>query len=146
MTLTSEQVQLFRHNGFLKLPGKLSETQVEALRRAILSDIDEAVEPVVRNAEGQVVRLSTLLDRDPIFRDTVSSSLVLDPLESLLGPNIEVVLNRHNHATLNLANKRQGSFHRDNVQWTRALVTVIYYLEETTLENGCTMVIPGTHL
>jgi phytanoyl-CoA hydroxylase len=145
MALTREQVQLFRHNGFLRLPTKLPEAQVETLKRAILSDVDEVVEPVVRNGAGRVVRLSRLLDRDPIFRETVSSSLVLDPLESLLGPNIEVVLNRHNHATLNLADK-PDSFHQDNMQWTRALVTVIFFLEETTLENGCTMMIPGTHL
>lgn len=146
MTLIPEQVRLFRHNGFLKLPGQLSETQVDALKCAIMADVEGVAEPVVRNTEDQVVRLSGLLDRDPIFREAVSCPLVLDSLEALLGPNIEVVLNRHNHATLNLASKRQDSFHRDNVQWTRALVTVIYYLEETTLENGCTMVIPGTHL
>jgi len=145
MSLTREQVNLFRHNGFLKLPGQLSKAQVEALKQAITVDIDEAVEPAVRDADGRVVRISKLLDRDPIFREMVSAPLVLDSLESLLGPNIEVVLNRHNHATLNLAGTTD-SFHQDNMQWTRSLVTVIFFLEETTLENGCTLMIPGTHL
>lgn len=142
--VSEDQVRLFRHNGFLKLPTRLSEDQVAALRAAIEKDIAAEIPPVVRNVEGRVVRLSRLLDRDPVFRATASSPLVLEPLTALLGPNIEVVLNRHNHATLNLSG-RPDAFHRDVVQWTRGLVTVIFYLEETTLDNGCTMVVPGTH-
>lgn len=143
--LTVEQVRLFRHNGFLKLPTRLPEDRVAALRTAILNDIAAEVAPVVRNAEGRVVRLSRLLDRDPIFAETATDPCVLGPLASLLGANIEMVLNRHNHATLNLGGG-SDAYHRDVVQWTRGLVTVIFYLEETTLENGCTMVVPGTHL
>ena len=36
--------------------------------------------------------------------------------------------------------------HRDVLQWSRTIVTVLFYLEETTVENGCTHVVPGTHL
>ena len=143
--LTREEVHLFRHNGFLKLPGCLSNDLVLQLRETILKDVDGAVAPVVRNGDGRVVRLSRLLDRDPIFREVASSYVVLTPLSDLLGPNIEVALNRHNHATLNLAGK-SDAFHRDVIQWTRGMVTVIFYLEETTLDNGCTMVVPGTQL
>ncbi len=72
--------------------------------------------------------------------------LVLDPLESLLGPNIELIKNRHNHATLRLASEdRPERMHRDVRQWSRTIVTVIFYLEETTVENGCTLVVPGSH-
>jgi len=143
--LSPEAVWLFRHNGFLKLPNVLPPERVAALRGAILNDVAKELEPVVRNTEGRVVRLSRLLDRDPIFRETVGDKTVLGPLTALLGPNIEVVLNRHNHATLNLSGK-VDTFHRDVVQWTRGLVTVIFYLEATTLENGCTLVVPGSHL
>jgi len=143
--LSPELVGLFRHNGFLKLPNVLPAERVEALKAAIWNDVENACEPVVRNHEDRVVRLSRLLDRDPIFKETVADKAVLEPLTALLGPNIEVVLNRHNHATLNLAGK-PDTFHRDVVQWTRGLVTVIFYLEETTLENGCTHVVPGSHL
>jgi ectoine hydroxylase-related dioxygenase (phytanoyl-CoA dioxygenase family) len=71
---------------------------------------------------------------------------VLDPLEALLGPNIELITNRHNHATLRLADEGANYFHRDVLQWSRPIVTILFYLEETTVENGCTWVIPGTHL
>ena len=143
--LSPEQVWLFRHNGYLKLPNVLPQERVAGLKAAILADVAQEAEPVVRDAEGRVVRLSRLLGRDPIFRETVSDERVLTPLTALLGPHIEVVLNRHNHATLNLAGK-VDTFHRDVVQWTRGLVTVIFYLEATTLENGCTLVVPGSHI
>jgi ectoine hydroxylase-related dioxygenase (phytanoyl-CoA dioxygenase family) len=146
MRLTPEQVWLFRHNGFLKLPERLPEATVEKLKEAIYRDIEAEREPVVRDRDGRAVRLSNLIDRDPIFWETVTSPMVLDPLESLLGPNIEILRNRHNHATLRTASAGGVYMHRDVLSWTREIVTIIFYLEETTLENGCTEVIPGTHL
>ncbi len=146
MSLSPEQVHLFRHNGFLKLPDRIPLETIEGLRRAILADIEAEVEPVVRNIDGRVVRISDLVDRDPIFLDTASTSIVLDPLECLMGPNIELVKNRHNHATLNMsAETRTDGLHRDVRQWTRTIFTVIFYLEETTAENGATLLVPGSH-
>ncbi len=146
MTLTDEQIFLFRHNGFLKLPEQLPEATVLRLREAIESHIRQEIAPVVRDKTGRVVRISSLWDRGEPFRAALACPQVLDPLESLLGPNIELVTNRHNHATLRLAEKGADYIHRDVLQWSRPLLTVIFYLEETTLENGCTRVIPGTHL
>ncbi|MDA0710535.1 MAG: phytanoyl-CoA dioxygenase family protein [bacterium] len=145
LNLSDAHVRFFRHNGFVKLPTVLPPDRVDRLNAAVLADVAAEVAPVVRNAEGRVIRLSRLLDRDPVFFDTVGSAQVVGPLTSLLGPHIEVVLNRHNHATLNLSGKRD-TFHRDVVQWTRSLVTVIFYLEATTLDNGCTHVVPGSQL
>jgi ectoine hydroxylase-related dioxygenase (phytanoyl-CoA dioxygenase family) len=145
MNLNSEEVRYFRHNGFLRLPTLLTSDRVDSLRETILNDIENVVEPAVRNAEGRVVRISQIWDRAEIFNETITSDEVLDPLESLIGPNIEFIRNRHNHATLNLSSK--GTYlHRDIMQWTRNIVTVIFYLEETTVENGCTLVLPGSHL
>ncbi len=145
MRLTPEQVQLFRHNGFIKLPSRLSSERVSRLIEAIRHDIRYEVAPVVRDKQGRVVRISSIWDRDPIFRETLTSPELLDSLESLLGPNIELIRNRHNHATLRLAGEGTEYFHRDILQWSRTIVTVLFYLEETTVENGCTQVIPGTH-
>src|SRR5262249_8383635 len=80
------------------------------------------------------------------FREAITHPVVLEPLECLLGPNIELLLNRHNHATLRLAADGTSYMHRDVLQWTRTIVTVLFYLEETTLENGCTRLVPGSHL
>jgi phytanoyl-CoA hydroxylase len=149
MHLTPEQLQLFRHNGFIKLPQQLPEDTVEQLKETIWQHINEKIEPIVQDWKGRIVRLSDIWDRAPIFNEAMTSPLALEPLESLLGPNIELILNRHNHATLRLADERGGmsvGLHRDVMQWTRTIVTIIFYLEETTLVNGCTHVIPGSHL
>lgn len=145
MGLCHELVWFFRHNGYVKLPSVLPLDRIASLKSAIEQDVRDAVEPVVRNAEGRVVRLSKLLSRDRVFSEAVTGPEVLEPLTALLGPNIEIVTNRHNHATLNLGGKAD-TFHRDVVQWSRGLVTVIFYLEATHLENGCTQVVPGSHL
>ena len=146
MSLTSEKIHLFRHNGFLKLKNRLPGERVGKLREAVWRNIREEIEPAVRDREGRIVRLSGVVSREPVFLETATCPLVLDPLESLLGPNIELITNRHNHATLRLASEdRPERMHRDVRQWSRTIFTVIFYLEQTTVENGCTLVVPGSH-
>ena len=144
--LTTYQMNHFRHCGYLLLPTRLPDDVIDGLKEAIRNDITALVEPVARDTEGRPVRLSALLDRHPVFAETGSSDAVVGPLSSLLVPNILMLRNRHNHATMNFSSNKRDDFHRDNVQWSRGLLTVIFYLEDTTVENGCTEVVPGTHL
>ncbi len=146
MGLTSDQVHLFRHNGFAKLPASLPPETVDCLKETIHSHIRDERAPIVRDRQGRVTRISNLWNRAPIFNEVLACTEVLDPLEALLGPNIELILNRHNHGTLRLAEDPGNYFHRDVLQWSRSIVTILFYLEETNLENGCTWVVPGSHL
>src|SRR5947209_1500254 len=146
MSLPAEQVRFFRHNGFLKLPAPLPGTLLRELREAVSRDISDEVAPVVRDRHGRLVRISDIWGRGSPFREALTCAQVLDPLEALLGPNIELITNRHNHACLRLAEDGTAYLHRDILQWSRSIVTVLFYLEDTTLENGCTRVVPGTHL
>ena len=145
MSLTPSQVRFFRHNGFLILPTTLSDAHTAELRDAIFSDIENEVEPVVRT-KGRPVRISDGWGRGGVFERTIQADEILDPLTSLLGPNIEFIRNRHNHATLRLRDDGSARLHRDVLQWSRTIVTVLVYLEDSTMENGCTRVIPGTHV
>jgi ectoine hydroxylase-related dioxygenase (phytanoyl-CoA dioxygenase family) len=144
MPLTHEQIRHFRHCGYLKLPDCLPLDTVTQLKKTIHQDIADQTEPVVRDQTDRVIRISQVLDRAPIFHQAATHPPLLDALESLLGPHVELVKNRHNHATLNLATATRDSYHRDAVQWTRSLVTTILYLEDTNLDNGCTHIVPGT--
>ena len=145
MKLTPQEVQLFRHNGFIKFPTQLSSDHVEALKASVLKDMSEAVEPVVRQ-DDRIVRISGVWERGGIFRETITCDEILNPLESLLGPDIEFVLNRHNHVYLRDAGTSHSiALHRDVRHWSRTIATVLIYLEETNLENGCTRVVPGSH-
>ena len=112
------------------LPEPLPQAIVGELKEAIARDIRDVVEPVVRDRQGRVVRISSLWGRGAPFRAAMTHPMVLDPLECLLGPNIELILNRHNHATLRLADDGSSAYmHRDVLQWSRPIVTVIFYLE-----------------
>src|SRR5205807_716369 len=91
MSLNREQLHFFHHNGFIKLPRGLSEETVARLKETIRRHIREEREPVVRDKSGRVVRISALWDRDPIFNEALTCSEVLDPLQSLIGPNIELI-------------------------------------------------------
>ena len=144
--LTSEQLWYFRHNGFFKLPYQLPESDVAKLKETIHQDIAAEKEPVSRDAAGTVQRLSDILGRDPIFWETATCPPLLDALKTLLGPNIAVIRNRHNHVMLHSATVNSAYMHRDAFSWTRSSVTAMIFLEETNLENGCTEILPGTHL
>lgn len=145
MELTPQEIQLFRHNGFIKFPTQLSKDHVEALKAAALKEIAGAVEPIVRQGD-RIIRISAVWQRGGIFQETITCDEILNPLESLLGPNIEFVLNRHNHVYLRDAGSTHSlEFHRDVRHWSRTIATVLIYLEETNLENGCTRVVPGSH-
>lgn len=146
MRLTVQQAQFFRHTGYIKVEEKVPAEMVTRLRAAILRNVSEQIKPYTRDARGRIVRISNLTAREPIFLELMRSPQVLDPLESLLGPNIELRRNRHNHATLTLSDSSAPRLHRDVLQWSRSLVSVIVYLEETTVGNGCTHLIPGSHL
>ena len=144
-TLEPEELDLFRHNGFIKLPTRLSADLVEGLKAAALEDIRNEVEPVARR-DGDVDRISGLWDRGGVFQQAIACDEILGPLESLLGPNIEFMLNRHNHIYLRDSKSMASiELHRDCRVWSRNLLSVLVYLEDTHLENGCTYVVPGSH-
>lgn len=145
MHLSQEQVRFFRHCGFLKLGETLAPHLVGRVREAIEAQASAGVGPLRRDEAGRVTRLDGIFDRDPAFAEVFTSDTILQPLKSLLGPNIELVLNRHNHATFNRSGEAVTRLHRDVLQWSRAVVTAIVYLEPATEETGCTHVIPGSH-
>lgn len=145
MFLTHEQVRFFRHSGYLKLPDCLPLSFVKQLRTTAVNDFQNRVRPYATDEIGRIFKLSNLVARAPIFRELVTSPLILDPLESLLGPNIELTLNRHNHATLTLKGAAPPRLHRDILQWSRSVVSAIVYLEDSDYDSGCTQIIPGSH-
>src|SRR5436190_18585977 len=140
--LSLEQINFFRKTGYLRLMECVPEDYQEKIRAFILQQVQNKIEPYRINSNGQIRRLDRLVDRDPIFLEVLRLPIILQPLESLLGPNIELTRFRHNHATLNYRGDIPFRLHRDILQWSRAIITAMIYLEETTLENGCTHIVP----
>ena len=137
-----EHERFFRASGYLKLPSLLSESQAEKFYNLLLNDFINEIAPFRRDSQGRINRIANLYPRYNEIQTFFNSGLLIEAVKGLLGPNIELILNRHNHATLNLANANDTRLHRDILQWSRNLVTVITYLEDATLNNGCTYVVP----
>lgn len=144
--LTERQVLFFRQTGYFRSGQRFPEQDIVKIKNNLEETFAAAVEPVRRDSTGGVViRLSRLFERHRIFHEVFTSPLVLGPLQSLLGPNIEFVLNRHNHATINTPENKSSRLHRDVLQWSRPVVTAIVYLEDSSLDTGCTYIIPASH-
>jgi len=144
--LTSQQVWFFRHNGFLRLPCRLDRDQVEYLKDRIYRHIRDGIPPLRADESGRVVRLSRFIDRDPAFLEIFSTPQITGSLEALLGPNIVLLGNRHNHATINRPGIGSHRLHRDVLQWSRTIISVMAFLDDSSYADGCTHVIPGSHL
>lgn len=143
--LSSDEQRFFADTGFLRIPHALPDDYVRKMKDVVIDHLKSKVPPCRINSNGEVCRLDQVLARDPIFLDALQLPQLLHPLQSLLGPNIEVLLYRHNHATRNVRGDIPFRLHRDILQWSRSTVTAFIYLEDATTDNGCTHIVPSTH-
>jgi len=140
--LTHEQARFFRSQGYYRLPGVFDKQETAELRDFVRQESDNE-----RKKGEYGLKLYGLYDRNPeLMNKVIGKSALVGALESVVGPNIVFVKNRHNHATIN---DHQGEpaegMHRDILQPTRGLVTAAVYLQDSTIENGATRVVPGSH-
>jgi hypothetical protein len=157
MTLTPEEFFLFDHNGYFLVTQALTPEIRLPLMATIAQHVAQRIPPLVCEdperpgygkvgdvPDARVIRLSKVIARDPIFQLAASAPPLLAVLQALLGPHVDVVLNRHNHVTLRPPGVAPLEWHRDVANWSRPIISAVFYLEDSTLENGCTWVLPGS--
>ena len=150
-TLTDEDIWYFKYSGFYRIPEALPIDLVDRLNAVTTRHIDEMVEPIVwedkedRHPE-KVRRLSKIIERDPVYLEAASHPIVLDAVEAWLGPNIELLTNKHNHTMVRPAGSFPVPWHSGEQPWEPTLITALIYLEESTIENGCVRIVPGSHM
>ncbi|MET9887452.1 phytanoyl-CoA dioxygenase family protein [Streptomyces sp. NPDC006430] len=149
MAFSYDQRAFFQLNGYLVASDRIPLPLIDKVQSLVRREIDEKVQPY-RLVGGEVSRLDQLWDRDPLYREIIEHPMLLDALQDILGPNIEFLTRRHNHVTLNgprhqVPGRGGAGFHRDSLQWSRPIVTVLVYLDESTVETGATRLIPGSH-
>lgn len=135
----------FDFAGYAKLPDPLPAPLVERMRAVVDDHLARAVPPYRVNAHDEPCRLDELLDRDPVFLEALRYGPVATALRDLLGPTVDLVHGRHNHATRNGPGDIPFRLHRDIQQWSQPLVAVFFYLAPATVSNGCTTVVPASH-
>jgi ectoine hydroxylase-related dioxygenase (phytanoyl-CoA dioxygenase family) len=157
VTLTKQQVESFNQNGYLVEDGVLTSNQVEEAR-VILDEYREQsrllrssndvldLEVDHRASEPKLRRIKNACTVHPFFGRFMQSPLVLDIVEALLGPNI-----RYRRSQLNIKTPGGGTaveWHQDFALEPHSnpdILTVGVAFEDSTRENGCLQVIPGSH-
>ncbi len=163
--LTSAQIAQFQDYGFLVLPGLADVDYCEnviALAEQALHDATAPIEyeadtrypgaPASRDAEGGKTarRLLQAVARSPLLADWATGQQLAEPLKQLLGEGAR--LSQIHHNCIMTKQPRFSSltgWHRDSRYWQFAraeLVSAWLALRKETPENGCLMVLPGSHL
>ena len=164
MQLTQQDIDQFEDLGFLKVDELLTPLEVKALHQR-LEDIGNQVVgfpqeyvqigPGVANGDmpedpvrfNNVRKIWNLTKHDAVFHEYARHPLILDVVQSLLGPDLKIYLDQ----TL-CKPPRVGSAkapHQDSAYWTQisppSLVICWMALDDATTDNGCMRYIPGSH-
>ena len=161
--LTAKQVNEFQTRGYLKLGRLLDDATVELLRREYDREfelarsgassfrnlaIDDTDDVAAKNeAEEQMLQIMQMCERNLHFRRLLYHEPILDCVEDLIGPNIQLF---HDQALYKPAHHGGPVFwHQDNAYWQCAPATLVscwLTLDDVSVDNGAMQVIPGSHL
>ncbi|MGH7319429.1 MAG: phytanoyl-CoA dioxygenase family protein [Candidatus Rokuibacteriota bacterium] len=163
--LTPQQIEQFWADGCLVVPDAVTVPQHEALQRAIAGWIEESRrhaapfgEPTIdgrprfdleagHTAERpRLRRVNNPSDISVAFEEVMANSRTIDMVTDLIGPDV-----KFHHCKVNL--KLSGThtfvgYHQDfsyTPHTNDDIVTALIMLDDVTLDNGCLMIVPGSH-
>ncbi len=155
--LSQEQVEFYQTQGYLVVEDVLRRDELEAAW-SIVDDFVEAsrllteqsrhfdLEPGHTADNPKVRRMSSPATYHPFFDQLMRDNRILDMLSQLVGPAIRAQGNK-----LNMKPPEVGSpveWHQDFAHYPHTnddLCAVGIALDDATEENGCMMVVPGSH-
>ena len=152
--LTTAQVEHYHTEGYVAVPGFLSAEEIEAFLREMgavsagqtLANHDATrmeMEPNQPPDGAQVRRLYEPCSHYEVFREFSQSERLLDAVEALLGPDLVF-----HYSKINMKPAGVGSpveWHQDLSYYPlthRGSVSILFYLDDASVENGCLQVIP----
>lgn len=152
----AEQKAFYDEQGYLVFPQLLDPDELATLRAAfaeVVANVSAQTEPDenilrVPDDEGtqHLVRILHAHTYHQAFHDLLFNPKILDILENLIGPNINL-----RESTLNLKPPSKFSawlWHQDYPFFPHTnydLIAVMVFLDDATPDNGCLTVIPGSH-
>ena len=156
-TLSPDQVDRYRTEGYVVVESLFASDTIEQVDFTIRSmtddalasgDFDQIMELEPDPVDGHRIprRIYNPFQQHETFRRMATDDRILDRIESLVGPNIQL-----QHSKLNMKPARVGSiveWHQDLAYFPHTnddLVTLLIYLDEATEENGCLQVMPRHH-
>jgi ectoine hydroxylase-related dioxygenase (phytanoyl-CoA dioxygenase family) len=155
--LTEEQVAAYHRDGYLAVRDIIDRAQIEALRAATEEYVEQSrrvsasdalfdLDPRHTASRPVVRRIKNPADNHPIYRWVALESPIPDIVAELIGPDI-----KFHHSKLNLKGEKIGApveWHQDGAFYPHSnddVLAVGLLLDDATLENGCLMVLPGSH-
>jgi phytanoyl-CoA hydroxylase len=151
------QKRVYAAHGYLVVPAALLTPRELARLRSALADVLRAARCVTRSnrtflmvkgldGHYHVKRICDPIAHHPTFYDLVVHPRILDVVERLIGPNIQlqqsrlILKPRTPHAWFD--------WHQDYPAFPHTnfdLLIVTVYLDDSSPDNGCLTVIPGSH-
>jgi ectoine hydroxylase-related dioxygenase (phytanoyl-CoA dioxygenase family) len=163
--LTQDQIDSYRRDGYLMVENAVTDDQLERLRAELSGWVEESRghtepygEPTVdgrarfdmgaeHTAEKPALRrVNNPSDISKTYFEVMSNARMVDIVADLVGPDV-----KFHHCKIN--QKCPGAnttvnYHQDfafTPHCNDDVVTALLMLDEVTEENGCLMVVPGTH-
>ena len=155
-TLTADEIDFLDTQGYLPLPGILTQAQIDvftARLHELAAEEGEAAGSEVHQEEG-TLRLSNLINKDPMFDLCFTHPRILAGVNRVLSRGFRV----HSlNARFALPGKGVQALHmdwgsNDPQDWEKLkaqefyVCNSIWLLDDFTTENGATRVVPGSHL
>ncbi|MBI4552495.1 MAG: phytanoyl-CoA dioxygenase family protein [Candidatus Latescibacteria bacterium] len=155
--LTKTQTAFYKKNGYLAVENVLTMDEVEELRRVTDEFVEKSrsvtqhtdvfdLEPGHTPEAPRLRRLKNPAHHHPVYDRAMRHDRILDLIAQLIGPSI-----RQNGHKLNMKSAGYGSpveWHQDWAFYPHTnddLLAVGVCLDDMRLDNGCLLVIPGSH-
>ena len=151
MTLTSAEIRLFEHDGYLLVRQLLNPSEAALLAEAARADAQmQASAMAVRDIAGRRTNLSLWNEAgNDIYGTIARSERVVTAMEQLLGDEVY-----HYHSKLSAKQPRVGGaweWHQDYGYWYHngclfpTMASVYIAIDPATRANGCLEVLRGSH-
>ncbi len=157
MKLTSQQIEAFHTDGFLRLEQFTDPKHCDDILERAAHHLFEQIEPIESEEEylqkesdaRTTRRLRQVYDRDPLFARWMTDPAIRPALEQLLGEAPVLLLAHHNSIMTKLPHVSSvTTWHQDIRYWhfeNDNLLSVWLSLGDEYLDNGLLEFIPGTH-
>jgi len=136
--LTDTQINTYETDGIVIPDFRFPET--------ILADIRDRYSKLIEKHPEYIDFCPAMLDKDPGFQEYADMPEILDMVEQIIGPDF-ALWNMSFFAKPALRGSTTP-WHQDGEYWPirpLATCTVWVAVDDSTLENGCLKVIPGSH-
>ena len=153
-----EQLAYFQEHGYLAVEDVFSLDEIDRLRTSLaelehrargISESTDRIKLTLFGGGGEDPAIQQIADPHEIdgeWMDLAADPRILDLVEAVIGPNIQLY-----YSMLMMKPARSGApapWHQDLAFFVHdraRLVACQVYLDDSTVENGCIHVVPGSH-